>query len=127
MKNVIYIIIIRLNNLVNIEKMLVRLTEQAIEYIKKNQITSIFIDVSIIREMCLEIDSPIIKIIEDISVAEKNCPIKLEIGDLKVFISKNFNELFGNKEEYLIDVDGFFEKKLMLKNIRPITKNICNI
>ena len=103
------------------------LTNESKEYIEKNDVTNILIDVIIIREACLEIKNPTLNIIKEDGVESIKDPIKITLGTLNVYISRKFIKTFGNHEEYQIDMSGFFEKRLTLKNINPININTCNV
>ena len=107
--------------------MSITLTSESKEYIQEKSITDILIDVTIIREACLEINNPTLKIIKEGGLESVKDSIKISLGTLNVHVSREFIEIFGNREEYQIDLGGFFEKILILKNVDPINKNTCNV
>ena len=101
------------------------LSEKAQEYIKKNKITKILIDVDFIEESCTQIFDPIIKILKNSAMDKYEDFEKIMDDNYIIYISKSFIEKFGKLNEYKIEICGFFKKVLVLTNVDPIIKNIC--
>ncbi|MHA1291774.1 MAG: hypothetical protein ACTSQJ_03785 [Promethearchaeota archaeon] len=107
--------------------MTIILSDQAKEFLEKNNIEKLLIDVSVIKEACLEIVSPSLIVVKDNDLESIKYQVEISTGFLNVYISKKFIKIFGNYHEYKINLKGFFEKTLTLGNVNPIIKNICDI
>jgi len=103
------------------------LSEKAQEYINKNDISNLLIKVSFLTEGCILIKEPKIEIIKDKDIINYVDYNKISKGKLNVFIAQNFNEIFGENEEYFLELEGTLKKKLIIKNIKPIIIRTCQM
>jgi len=107
--------------------MSILLSEKSKEFINKNNISYLLIDITFIEEPCTQIYDPKIEIIKSIDTAKYQNFEKVPGDKITLYLSKQFIEIYGKLNEYQLDVGGFFKKVLILKSVDPIIKNICKI
>lgn len=107
--------------------MSINLTSSAKKYIQEHNIRCLFLDIDTIEEGCTAIYSPNLKQISYEKLQKHNTNEIIEIEDLKLAISEEFVSLFGNQKEFNLDIQGFFEKVLIITNVETKTKNICKV
>ncbi|MGV9173804.1 MAG: hypothetical protein ACOC44_14930 [Promethearchaeia archaeon] len=94
----------------------------------KGEVTGLRILIDQIDEECTRIFNPSIKLLKNNNPpGSSDVDQKIEMEDYTIFISKRFTEIYGQKDELMIDVGGFFEKVLIISNIDAQTKNICKV
>ena len=106
--------------------MSVNFSPQAKNYIKNNNIRYLFLDVDTIEEGCSAIYNPNLKILSK-KMNSENVIENIETEDIQLFISKDFNSIFGTQKQFELDLVGYFEKVLTITNIEAKTKNICKV
>ena len=107
--------------------MSILLLDKSKEFIKKNNISHLLIDITFIEEPCTQIYDPKIEMIKNIDIEKYENLEKVSGNNITLYLSKQFIEIYGKLKEYQLDVGGFFRKVLILKNIEPIIKNTCKI
>ena len=107
--------------------MSILLSEKSKEFIDKNNISYLLIDITFIEEPCTQIYDPKIEMIKNIDTEKYENLEKVSGNKITLYLSKQFIEIYGKLKEYQLDVGGFFKKVLILKNIDPIIKNTCKI
>ncbi|MBY9009582.1 MAG: hypothetical protein KGD74_06945 [Candidatus Lokiarchaeota archaeon] len=107
--------------------MSILLSEKSKNYIEKNKISEIFIDINFIEEPCTQVYEPKITIIN--SKNKKELATKDIVSDdgLTLSISDSFIKIYGLLDEYQLELGGLLKKMLRLNNVEPIIKNICKI
>jgi len=95
------------------------------QYIIKNNIQYILVDLIITEESCTKIFEPIIKILQKEDLGSYKELENISDGDLKLYISKNFIKTFGITDIFQIDKSGILKIKLVLSNVEPIIINTC--
>ncbi len=103
------------------------LSKKSQEFIKKNKISNLFIDINFIEEKCVQIYEPKIKIIERTDLNEYNNFESISSEKLTIFLSEKFIQIYGQLTEYYLDFAGFLKKELIIENAEPIIKNLCKI
>ncbi len=100
----------------------VEFDSRALEFAEKKGITSILIDVEYLEEPCTQIFSPIVKKQTQIINRDYSCNTKqginVEFSD--IYVSK-----FDSSNDIVISTEGLLKKRLSVKNIDPIIKNVC--
>ena len=107
--------------------MSILLSDKSKEFVEKNDISHLLIDITFIEEPCTQIYDPKIEMIKKIDTEKYENLEKVSGNDITLYLSKQFIEIYGKLKEYQLDVGGFFTKVLILKNIDPIIKNTCKI
>lgn len=107
--------------------MSILLSEKSKEFINKNNISYLLIDIIFIEEPCTQIYDPKIEIIKNDDTEKYENLEKVSGNKISLYLSKQFIEIYGKLNEYQLDIGGFFKKVLIIKNIDPIIKNICKI
>ncbi|TXT64959.1 MAG: hypothetical protein BAJALOKI3v1_150062 [Promethearchaeota archaeon] len=109
--------------------MSIKLTESAKTYIQEHRIDSLLLDVNTIQEGCTAIYSPNLTIISHSSDSDLDIQYAelVERKNLKLYISNRFLETFGPRNEFYLDMKGFFDKILIVSNIEAKTKDICKV
>lgn len=107
--------------------MSILLSDKSKEFVEKNDISHLLIDITFIEEPCTQIYDPKIEMIKKIDTEKYENLEKVSGNDITLYLSKKFIEIYGKLKEYQLDVGGFFTKVLILKNIDPIIKNTCKI
>jgi hypothetical protein len=111
--------------------MSITLTKSAKTYIQEHRIDSLLLDIDTIQEGCMAIYSPNLTVISHSSNSHLDSDIKyaelIERKNLKLYISNRFLDTFGPRNEFHLDLKGFFDKILALTNIETKTKNICKV
>jgi len=107
--------------------MSILLSDKSKEFVEKNDISHLLIDITFIEEPCTQIYDPKIEMIKNIDTEKYENLVKVSGNDITLYLSKKFIEIYGKLKEYQLDVGGFFTKVLILKNIDPIIKNTCKI
>ncbi len=107
--------------------MSILLSDKSKEFVEKNDISHLLIDITFIEEPCTQIYDPKIEMIKKIDTEKYENLEKVSGNNITLFLSKEFIEIYGKLKEYQLDVGGFFTKVLILKNIDPIIKNTCKI
>ncbi|MFO7797305.1 MAG: hypothetical protein ACQERB_13890 [Promethearchaeati archaeon] len=106
--------------------MSINFSTEAKDFIKNNNIKYLFLDVDTIEEGCTAIYNPNLKIVSN-KINSEQVIENIETEDIQLFISKDFNSLFGIQKQFEVDLVGFFEKVLTITNIEAKTKNICKV
>ncbi len=73
------------------------LSKKSQEFIKKNKISNLFIDINFIEEKCVQIYEPKIKIIEGTDLNEYNIFESISTEKLTIFLSEKFIQISGVK------------------------------
>jgi len=107
--------------------MAITLTSPAKKYIQEHNINCLLLEIDTIKEGCTAIYSPNLKQISYEKLQKHNANEIIETEDLKLAISEEFVSIFGNQKEFNLDIQGFFEKVLIMTNIETKTKNICKV
>jgi len=107
--------------------MSILLSDKSKEFVEKNNISHLLIDITFIEEPCTQIYDPKIEMIKNIDTEKYEILEKVSGNKITLYLSKQFIEIYGKLKEYQLDVAGFFKKVLILKNIDPIIKNTCKI
>lgn len=107
--------------------MSINLTQKAELYLKKENAKKLYIDIAFSEEPCTQIYEPSVEIIEDEELEKYNTPHRLSENGIILFISEWFKQLFGEQNEFKLDLKGLLKKKLVIKNIEPIIKNTCKV
>jgi len=107
--------------------MSILLSDKSKEFVEKNNISHLLIDITFIEEPCTQIYDPKIEIIKNDNIEKFENLEKVSGNKITLYLSKQFIEIYGKLNEYQLDVGGFFKKVLILKSVDPIIKNICKI
>ncbi|MHA1720028.1 MAG: hypothetical protein ACTSWX_00315 [Promethearchaeota archaeon] len=103
---------------------LIEFDEKASDLMQEKSISSFLLDVDFMEEPCVQVFSPVIRLkISNIDGFEK----KTVFNDIEIIFSNRFMEYFGDSENLLISTKGLLRKRLFVKNIEPIIKNVCKI
>ena len=101
----------------------VNFDEKALGLIREKSISSFLIDADLMEEPCVQVFSPVIKLkFSDNDGFEQ----KINVDGIEILFSNEFIEQFGKHENLVISIKGLIRKKLFIKNIDPIIKNVCN-
>ena len=103
------------------------LSNKSKEYLKRSNTSNLLVDITFIEEPCTQIYNPVIEKIEDIDLENYKDFEKVSNDNLILYLSDWFIKIFGKLEEYQLDIDGIFKKKIIIKNINPIIKNTCKV
>lgn len=101
------------------------LTNKSREYIGKNNINNLFIDLIYIEESCAQIYDPKVRIIEKRDLEKFEDYDNISIDNLTLYISNAFTKIYGKLDKYLLDTSGIVKKSLVLRNVDSIIRNIC--
>ena len=102
----------------------VNFDEKALDHIQEKSISSFLIDADLMEEPCVQVFSPVIKLkFSNNDEFEQ----KTNVNGIEILFSNQYIEQFGKHENLLISIKGLIRKKLFIKNIEPIIKNVCKI
>jgi hypothetical protein len=107
--------------------MSILLSKESKEYLKKNNASNFLVDIIFIEEPCTQIYYATIEKIEEADLEKYKDFENVSKDNLILYLSDWFLKIYGKLEEFQLDVDGFFKKKLTIKNVNPIIKNTCKI
>ena len=103
------------------------LTEKSKKYIEKKKINNISLEITYIEVPCTQIYDPKIEIIKDKDLEKYSSYKKVSNNGLNLNVSKSFIELYGDLNKFELDMGSLIKKKLIIKNIDPIIKNVCKV
>lgn len=103
------------------------LTEKSKKFIEKKKITNLSLEIAYIEEPCTQIYDPKIEIIKDNKTKSYSSYKKVSSNGLTLNVSNSFIELYGDLNEFELDVESLIKKKLIIKNVDPIIKNVCKV
>ena len=102
----------------------VNFDEKALGLIQEKSISSFLIDADLMEEPCVQVFSPVIKLkFSNNDEFEQ----KTNVNGIEILFSNQYIEQFGKHESLLISIKGLIRKKLFVRNIEPIIKNVCKI
>ncbi len=107
--------------------MSITLTEKSKKFIEKKNISNLSLEIAYIEERCTQIYDPKIEIIKNGNLEKYSNYKKVSSNNLTLNISKSFIELFGNLNNFELDMGSLIKKKLIIKNVDPIIKNVCKV
>ena len=107
--------------------MSISLSNKSKEYLKKSNISNFLVDIIFIEEPCTQIYNPTLKKITEADIEKYKDFEKVSKDNLILYLSDWFIQIYGKLEEYQLDINGVFKKKLIIKNIDPIIKNTCKV
>ena len=107
--------------------MSISLSNKSKEFLKKSNTTNFLVDIIFIEEPCTQIYNPTIEKIKDVDLEKYEDFEKVSKDNLILYLSDWFIKIYGKLEEYQLDINGIFKKKLIIKNINPIIKNTCKV
>jgi len=107
--------------------MSISLSNKSKEYLKKSNTSNFLVDIIFIEEPCTQIYNPTIEKIKDVDFDKYKDFEKVSNDNLILYLSDWFIKIYGKLEEYQLDINGIFKKKLIIKNINPIIKNTCKV
>ena len=107
--------------------MSILLSKESEEYLKKNNASNFLVDIIFIEEPCTQIYHATLEKIEEANLEKYKDFETVSKDNLKLYLSDWFLKIYGKLEEFQLDVDGFFKKKLTIKNVEPIIKNTCKV
>ncbi len=103
------------------------LTEKSKKFIEKKKITTLSLEIAYVEESCTQIYDPKIKIIKDNKTEKYTSYKRVSSNGLTLNVSKSFIELYGDLNNFELDMGSLIKKKLIIKNVEPIIKNICRV
>jgi len=103
------------------------LTEKSKKFIEKKKISDLSLEIAYIEEPCTQIYDPKIKIIKEEDLEKYSNYKKVSFNNLTLNVSKSFIELYGDLKNFNLDMGSLIKKKLVIKNVEPIIKNVCNV
>ncbi len=103
------------------------LTEKSKKFIEKKKITTLSLEIAYIEGPCTQIYDPKIKIIKDNKTEKYTSYKRISRNGLTLNVSKSFIELYGDLNNFELDMGSLIKKKLIIKNVEPIIKNICRV
>ena len=98
--------------------------QKAQNLIESKKIDLILLDIEYIEETCTQIFNPIIKIISSKNPGWNKIPSEEEI---EIYNTPKFFKVFKIPPNLIVSTEGLFRKRLMIRNIEPIIKNVCKI
>ena len=101
------------------------LTEKLRKYLQEKTISYLLAKVSFFSEGCVLIKEPKFEVLNANDLEEFQANEKITKDQLTLYISDDFNEIFGSEEEFYLDLKGVLRKKIIIKNIQPIMKRTC--
>ena len=107
--------------------MSVVLSIEAKEYLKKKNASQILLDVEIIREPCLQVYNPKVRVLKREIFDRSSLSNEFIIDNCSILISDEFIKIFGSTDSLHLNIEGLLKKKLGIENIDPIIKNTCRI
>jgi len=103
------------------------LTEKSKKFIEKKKLRNLSLEIAYIEEPCTQIYDPKIEIIKDNNLEKYSSYKKVSSNSLTLNVSKSFIELYGDLNKFELDMGSLIKKKLIIKNVEPIIKNVCKI
>ena len=105
--------------------MAIQFSDQVKNYFEKKSITQMRLQVDLIEEPCTQIYNPKLVPFTD---SPKDSDILLGSHEnVSFYALPEFISRFGQPSELVLSLKGLLKKKVILKNIEPIIKNVCKI
>lgn len=102
----------------------VRCDTKAQVFLAKQKNSEFLLDVEFTEEPCVQIYTPVFRIFTESS--EKFHTL-VHTQAITLYISSTFIDLFSLPPTLEVSVEGLLRKRLIVKNIDPIIKNVCKI
>ena len=103
------------------------LNEKSKKFIEKKNITNLSLEIAYIEEPCTQIYDPKIVIIKDNKIKNDSSYKKVSSNGLTLNVSNSFIKLYGDLNKFELDMGSLIKKKLIIKNVDPIIKNVCKV
>ena len=107
--------------------MMIKLSKKLEDYLQKNNILNLILRIAFFTEGCILIKEPKIEVINDQSLKDFKDYEKICNDKLTLFISEEFKEIYGTKEDFILELGGKLIKKIILLNYQPIIIRTCKL
>ena len=102
----------------------VRCDAKAHAFLAKQDLHAFVLDVEHVEEACVQIYNPVLRVMTE---HQANFISLVQTEEITLYSTPKFNELFSLPPTIELTVEGLIRKHLIVKNIDPIIKNVCNL